>query len=84
MCRVGGGHEKSHKTASRTKARPLKTGHNPKSQNKWGIILLGPKGDEKRWMQGAKMEDTCREKARPGTPGPQECIQAHLDPGKFR
>ena len=35
-------------------------------------------------MQGAKMEDTCREKAQPGTPGPQECIQAHLDPAKIR
>ena len=60
--RVGGEnvcHETANKAAPRTKDTPLKTGHNPKSQNKWLVIFLGP--PEKMWMVDAKMEDTCRE-----------------------
>ena len=43
--RVGGEnvcHETANKAAPRTKDTPLKTGHNPKSQNKWLVIFLGP------------------------------------------
>jgi hypothetical protein len=65
--RVGVGkvcHHQSHKTASRAKATPLKSGHNPKTQNKWVIIFLEKNkkgGVGKYGWQMPKWRITCRE-----------------------